>query len=224
MFASSSSALAVLDAPSSRGGRGRGVPVRMSPGTEIPGEDPARQQAELVAAMAAGDRAALGRLYDLLGRPLYSLAYRVLNDSAEAQDIVHDVFIQLWQKAADFDPARGTVFAWAATLVRNRSIDRVRMRQRRAEILHDSATDIHPPAAGDEADSADTLWLQEKATAVRAALGALAPDQRRAIELAFFGGLTQQQISEQLQEPLGTIKARIRRGLLKLREALPSRL
>lgn len=196
----------------------------MSAGTDNPGEDPARLQAQLVMAMAGGDKQALGRLYDLLGRPLYSLAYRVLNDSAESQDVVHDVFIQLWQKAADFDPDRGSVFAWAATLVRNRSIDRVRMRQRRAEILHDSAADIHPPVAGDDGDSGDTLWLQEKAAAVRSALGALAPDQRRAIELAFFGGLTQQQISEQLQEPLGTIKARIRRGLLKLREALPSRL
>jgi len=224
MFASSPSALAVLDTPFSRGARGRGLPARMSPGPNSQDEDPARLQAELVIAMAGGDRQALGRLYDLLGRPLYSLSYRVLNDNAEAQDVVHDVFIQLWQKAADFDPQRGSVFAWAATLVRNRSIDRVRMRQRRAEILHDSATDIHPPAAGDEPDSGDTLWLQEKAAAVRAALGALAPDQRRAIELAFFGGFTQQQISDQLKEPLGTIKARIRRGLLKLREALPSRL
>lgn len=186
--------------------------------------EPDRDQAGLIAAMAGGDRAALGRLYDALGRPLYALAYRILNDSAEAQDVVHDAFVQLWQKAGEFDPARGSAFTWAATLVRNRAIDRVRMRQRRAEILQESAAEIHPPAADDGTNSADAAWLREKASAVRAALGALAPEQRTAIELAFFSGLTQQQIAAQLNEPLGTIKARIRRGLLKLRERLPAHL
>lgn len=187
------------------------------------GPDPDRDQAGLIAAMARGDRAALGALYDLLGRPLYSLAYRVLNDPTEAQDVVQDAFLQLWQKAADFDPARGSAFTWAATLVRNRAIDRVRMRRRRAEILEQSAAEIQP-ATNSEPDSADAAWLREKATAVRAALGALPAEQRSAIELAFFSGLTQQEIAARLSEPLGTIKARIRRGLLKLRDTLPSQL
>lgn len=201
-------------------------PARMSVAATKPeasGPDPERDQAGLVAAMARGDRAALGSLYDLLGRPLYSLAYRVLNDPAEAQDVVQDAFVQLWQKAADFDPARGSAFAWAATLVRNRAIDRVRMRRRRAEILQESAAEIHPPTH-DAPDSADAAWLREKAAAVRAALGALPAEQRAAIELAFFSGLTQQEIADQLKEPLGTIKARIRRGLLKLRDTLPAQL
>ncbi len=189
-----------------------------------PEGDPAHEHAELVRAMAGGDRAALARLYDLLGRTLYALAYRVLGDRAEAEDIVHDAFLQLWQKAGDYDAARGSVFAWTATLVRNRAIDRVRMRKRRAEILHESATEIHPPAGDAGGGPADRLWFAEKSGAVRAALAALAPEQRTALELAYFGGLTQQEISARLNEPLGTIKARIRRGLLRLRETLPARL
>jgi RNA polymerase sigma-70 factor (ECF subfamily) len=185
--------------------------------------DRLREQAELLAGMARGDKSALAALYDQLSGPLYSLAFRVLNDASEAQDVIQDVFLQMWHKAGTYETSRGTVFTWAATLTRNRAIDRVRMRKRRAELLADSAPELQPSAlAGD--DSAGSLWAQEKAGAVRAALAALAPEQKKAVELAFFGGLTQQEIASRLNEPLGTIKARIRRGLLKLRETLPARL
>jgi RNA polymerase sigma-70 factor (ECF subfamily) len=188
------------------------------------GDDQGRAQARWLAAMAQGDKTALASLYDSLSRPLYSLAFRVINDASEAQDIVQDVFLQMWHKAGTYETSRGSVFGWAATLTRNRAIDRVRMRKRRAELLAGSAPDLQPaPLAGD-ADSAGSLWVQEKAGAVRAALSQLAPEQQKAIELAFFSGLTQQEIAAQLNEPLGTIKARIRRGLLKLRETLPARL
>ena len=186
--------------------------------------DAARAQAELMLAMARRDKAALAGLYDALSRPLYSLALKVTNDSADAQDIVQDVFLQLWQKAADYTPARGSVFSWAATLTRNRAIDRVRMRRRRAEIIHESAADIPGGDSGaHENTGADNLGLQEQATAIRTALTGLPHDQRSAIELAFFTGLTQQEIAGRLHEPLGTIKARIRRGLLKLRDTLSHR-
>lgn len=187
-------------------------------------DDRGREHAALLATMARGDKTALARLYDLLARPLYSLAFRVLNDAGEAQDVVQDVFLQMWHKAATYDPGRGSVFAWAATLTRNRAIDRVRMRKRRAELLAGSAPDLQPAAVGSDTDSAGSLWLREKAGAVRTALTTLAPDQQKAIELAFFSGLTQPEIAARLNEPLGTIKARIRRGLLKLREILPARL
>jgi RNA polymerase sigma-70 factor (ECF subfamily) len=187
------------------------------------GDDRGREQAALLAAMARGDKAALAGLYDQLARPLYSLAFRVLSDASESQDVVQDVFLQMWHKAATYDTGRGSVFAWAATLTRNRAIDRVRMRQRRAELLAGSAPDLQPAVGGDT-DSAGSLWVREKAGAVRAALTQLAPEQQKAIELAFFGGLTQQEIAARLKEPLGTVKARIRRGLLKLRETLPTRL
>ncbi len=200
------------------------APARMtfSPPSDA-AQDPAAEHRELAASLARGDKAALARLYDLLAKPLYSLAVRITNDSAEAQDVVQDVFLQLWNKAADYEPSRGSYFSWAATLTRNRALDRVRMRQRRNEIVQASAPDILP-ADNQDLDSSDSLWLREKASVVRSALGALPAEQKGAIELAFFGGLTQQQIAAKLGEPLGTVKARIRRGLLRLREALSSRL
>ncbi|MDQ5977395.1 MAG: hypothetical protein QG602_367 [Verrucomicrobiota bacterium] len=188
------------------------------------GDDRQHDQARLVAAMAGGDNAAMGTLYDQLSGPLYSLAYRMLGDATEAQDLTQDIFLQLWRTAASYDSSRGSVFSWAVTLTRNRAIDRIRMRQRRSEILATAAPELQPAPLSDEGDSASTLWLREKNAAVRAALAELAPDQQQAIELAFFGGLTQQEIAERLREPLGTIKARIRRGLLKLKDRLPARL
>jgi RNA polymerase sigma-70 factor (ECF subfamily) len=196
-------------------------PVDPAAGMEA---DQAQQQARLLSAIAQGDKRALGQLYDALAKPLYSLAYRVLNDGTEAQDIVHDVFVQIWHKAATYDVSRGTVFGWAATLTRNRAIDRVRTRKRRAELLTEFAPDLPAGSPESDQDSAASLWVQQKATTVRAALRQLAPDQQKAIELAFFGGCTQQEIAEKLNAPLGTIKARIRRGLFKLREILPDQL
>lgn len=200
-------------------------PGRLSMGDDRQPSDDERTaaQAALVAAMARGDKAALAALYDQLSGPLYSLAVRMLGDTAEAQDLTQDIFLQLWRTAASYEPGRGSVFSWAVTLTRNRAIDRIRMRQRRAEILSAAAPDLQPAPAG-EGDSAASLWLHEKGAAVRTALAELAPDQQQAIELAFFGGLTQQEIAARLNEPLGTIKARIRRGLLKLRDRLPARL
>jgi RNA polymerase sigma-70 factor (ECF subfamily) len=209
--------------PSGREGCGHSRMVT-DPIQSTQGDEQARLQAALLQAMARGDKSALARLYDSLGKPLYSLAYRVLNDASEAQDIVQDVFVQMWNKAGTYDTSRGSVFGWAATLTRNRAIDRVRMRNRRAELLAESAPDLQPAAPGGDGDSAAALWIQEKAGAIRTALSQLAPDQQKAIELAFFSGLTQQEIAAKLDEPLGTIKARIRRGLLKLRETLPARL
>jgi RNA polymerase sigma-70 factor (ECF subfamily) len=199
--------------------------ARMSPAADNSGAtDAAREQSDLMLAMARRDKAALGRLYDALSRPLYSLAVQVTNDAADAQDIVQDVFLQLWLKAADYTPARGSVFSWAATLTRNRAIDRIRMRRRRAEIVHESAADLPGADTGaGESTAADALGLREQSTAIRSALTALPHEQRSAIELAFFTGLTQQEIAARLHEPLGTVKARIRRGLLKLREILATR-
>ncbi len=177
-------------------------------------------QAALMHDMARGDRAAFGSLYDRLARPLYATARRILNDEKEAEDVVHDVFLALWEKSADFDASRGNVFAWAVTHTRNRAIDRIRMRRRRSELLSQAA----PADLGyDESVSTDQLAASESSAAVRAAVTRLPADQQRALELAFFSGLTQQEIADQLKEPLGTIKARIRRGLLKLRDLLPRR-
>ena len=198
--------------------------LRMSPpAPTTPPDERAPADARLLRRMAARDRAAFAELYDRFAAPLHATALRIVNDRAEAQDLVHDVFLTLWDKAADFDDARGSAFAWAVTLVRNRAIDRVRSRRRRGELLGASV----PADLGYEESTAtahETAALGDQARAVRAAVAALPAEQQRALELAFFSGLTQQEIAEKLSEPLGTVKARIRRGLLKLRDALPHRL
>lgn len=180
-----------------------------------------RQDAALMERMARGDRAAFGELYDRLSRPLYTTALRILNDAREAEDVVQDVFLALWEKAADYEFMRGSAFSWAVTLTRNRAIDRIRMRQRRSDLLARSTPqDLGYATESDLADSADNLISTERAKHVREALATLPAEQQEALKLAFFSGLTQQEIAEQLREPLGTIKARIRRGLLKLRDTV----
>lgn len=176
---------------------------------------------ELVRRMARRDKAACAELYDRFSRPLYSVALRILNDAAEAEDIVQDVFVSLWERAASFEAGRGSAFAWAVALTRNRAIDRLRMRRRRSDLLADSfAADIPGGQSMPETDTAGNLAFKEESVAVRAALSTLPSEQVRALELAFFSGLTQQEIAARLSEPLGTVKARIRRGLLKLRDTL----
>ena len=179
----------------------------------------------LCRAKAGGDRDALAELYDNLSRPLYATARHILNDAAEAQDVVHDVFLTLWENAASFDSGRGAAFSWAVTLTRNRSIDRLRTRSNRARLLGNSI----PDDLGYGSDTADIgggerAELGDRAVAVRSALAELPAEQQRALELAFFSGLTQKEIAEKLSEPIGTIKARIRRGLIKLRDTLAGRL
>jgi RNA polymerase sigma-70 factor (ECF subfamily) len=195
---------------------------RMSdPAPSEPPDDRREIDADLLRRMARRDQAAFAELYDRFSRPLYSTALRILNDARESEDIVQDVFLALWEKAAAFESDRGSAFSWAVTLTRNRAIDRIRMRKRRAELLSASVPeDLGYHADANAGDSADNLWLKEKAGAVRAAVATLPAEQQRALELSFFSGLTQQEIAEQLREPLGTVKARIRRGLLKLRETL----
>jgi RNA polymerase sigma-70 factor, ECF subfamily len=193
--------------------------------TPEPPEERQRVDALLVQRIAKGDKQAFAELYDRFSGPLYGAAQRILRDPSEAQDIVHDAFVTLWEKAGTFETTRGSAFSWAITLVRNRAIDRVRMRRRRAELLAESA----PADLGYGDDSAasstdDSAALGDEARAVRAAVATLPPEQQKALELAFFGGLTQEEIARKLSQPLGTVKARIRRGLLKLRDSLALRL
>jgi RNA polymerase sigma-70 factor, ECF subfamily len=188
-------------------------------------EDRAKANAALIRRMAGGDRDALAELYDKLSRPLFATARHILNDAAEAQDVVHDVFMSLWENAGTFDSSRGAAFSWAVTLTRNRSIDRLRSRANRARLLGNSIPDdlgydedVGSMAGLDKAD------LGDRAAAVRSALAELPTEQQKALELAFFSGLTQKEIAEKLSEPIGTVKARIRRGLVKLRDMLASKL
>jgi RNA polymerase sigma-70 factor (ECF subfamily) len=184
----------------------------------------AKTDAELMERVARDDREAFSELYDRFARPLYATALRIVNNATEAEDIVQDVFLALWERASDFDVRRGTAFAWAVTQTRNRAIDRVRTRTRRAEIITQATEqDVGLGPSGTGQDSVGKLLSKEHASVLRQALAALPPDQRQAVDLAFFSGMTQQEISTRLSEPIGTVKSRIRRGLFKLRDMLGGR-
>lgn len=179
---------------------------------------------ELIAQAAGGDQAAFAKLYDRLSGPLYSLAVRMLSDANEAQDALQEVFVQIWRRAAKYDPAQSSVFSWAMLMTRSRIIDRLRARGRRLRVVASSTDDANETAEAADASvaesAADTANRNEEAMRVRTVLDKLPAEQRQAIELAFFSELTHHQIADQLGQPLGTIKARIRRGLLKLREQI----
>jgi RNA polymerase sigma-70 factor, ECF subfamily len=168
--------------------------------------------------MAAGDHEALAELYDRHGRMVFSLALRIVRDQRDAEEVVQDVFAQAWRESGRYSAGRGSVIAWLMTLTRSRAVDRLRGRKARP----DTATDSEPIVAiADGAAPADEqLSAAAQAAQVRTALNALPLVQRLAIELAFYEGLTHTEIADRLEQPLGTVKTRIRQGLLKLRDQL----
>lgn len=167
--------------------------------------------------MARGNQSALGELYDRHGRLIYSLALRVLRDQGDAEDVVQEVFLQAWREAARFDLTRGNVVAWLVMVTRSRAIDRLRRRQARPQL----AAKAEPDSRVDESPRVDVqMEWQSRAAEVRRALETLPLLQRAAVELAFFDGLTHAEIAEQLEVPLGTVKTRVRQGLLKMRDCL----
>ena len=168
----------------------------------------------LLALVARGEDDALGALYDRFGRVAYGIAIRVLRDADLAQDAVQDAFLTAWRTATGFDPARGTASTWLLTLVHRRSVDIVRREQRRrSEPLTEEAA-----GAGGSVDE-DALVLDRR-RAVQAALARLPAEQRQALELAYYGGLTQVELAERLGVPLGTVKSRMFTGLARLRDLL----
>lgn len=169
--------------------------------------------------LAAGDSDAAGRLYDRHARAMYSLVLRIVADEGDAEDVVQEVFAQAWRQAARYDPSRGAVGAWLLMMARTRAIDRVRARRARPGERPIEQTDVLGLASGDP-DVASGLIGAEQTRQVIRALGELPMLQRLAIELAYYEGLTQREIAARLEEPLGTVKTRIRLGLLKLRDAL----
>ena len=179
--------------------------------------------AAVVSRVAAGDGTALAALYDSHARSVYSLALRILADEADAEDVVQEVFAQAWRQAARYDRRRGAVAAWLLNIARTRAIDRLRARRARPEATATPAESVEWDLSAPFIDPGDTLSAARNAAQVRAALQQLPILQRLAIELAYFEGLTQHEIAERLEQPLGTIKTRIRLGLLKLRDALSAR-
>jgi RNA polymerase sigma-70 factor, ECF subfamily len=168
--------------------------------------------------MADGDADAVAELYDRHARRVYSLALRILGDARDAEDVVQDVFVQAWRQASQYTTTRGVVAAWLLTLARSRAIDRLRARRARAD---QGAGDLAEREVADPEPPIDWQFLSaEQARLLRAALDRLPLLQRVAIELAYFEGLTHVEVAARLEEPLGTVKTRIRSGLTKLRETL----
>jgi RNA polymerase sigma-70 factor (ECF subfamily) len=172
---------------------------------------------ELVALLSAGDIEAAASLYDRYAPTLLALSVRVLRERTEAEDVVHDAFITMANRAAQYAPERGSVIAWLVTLVRNASIDRVRRRERRGVLLRNVIAEEPKILAGDPEDLLSDVRIRAK---VRRALATIPPVQRATLELAFFEGLSYPEIAERERIPVGTIKSRAARALSSLREAL----
>jgi RNA polymerase sigma-70 factor (ECF subfamily) len=175
---------------------------------------PEQDWAALVQSIAAGDQLALHAIYERAHRPVFTLIMRITANRETAEELTIDVFHDVWRRASLYNAANGTVLGWIMNQARSRAIDRLRFDSRKkrsgdVELLAEVA-----------ADPCDVLELREQGEALRAALAALTPDEREAIETTFFAGLTHAEAAARLNQPLGTIKTRIRSGLHKLRQAL----
>ena len=203
-------------------------PSRPDEGTAVPQrkarteEENAQEQAdhEMMRRVMAGDEAAFSSFYRRFAPGLFSMIYEILRDQKESEDVLQESFVQMWKKAASYDRNRSGIFTWAAMISRNRAIDRIRSRQRRSRTVEAAAeeTEATAPKFADQAD--ELVGHGEERLRIQQAVSQLPEAQRDAIDLAFFRGLTQTEISAKLGTPLGTIKARIRRGLIALRDVL----
>ena len=171
----------------------------------------------LVHSVAAGDQLALHALYERAHRVVFTLIVRITSNPETAEELTLDVFHDVWRHASRYDAANGTVLGWIMNQARSRAIDRLRFEQRKKRV--NGGADALPEAEA-AADARDVLELKQQGEAVRTALAVLTPDERRAIEAAFFGELTHADVAARLNQPLGTVKTRIRSGLHKLRQAL----
>jgi RNA polymerase sigma-70 factor (ECF subfamily) len=201
-------------------GRGYSNP-RLSPVNSpslSPDESRRREDIDLLQRIGQRDEKALRELYDRFSPGLFAVALRILNDQRDAEEVLQECFCQIWRHAPAYDSSLSSGFSWAAMIVWHKAIDRLRARSR-FERTADRARDLDCSAVMDET-SAFLPFAAERRNEVRSALAKLPEDQSESLTLAYFGGLTQQQIAERLGEPLGTIKARIRRALLRLRELL----
>jgi RNA polymerase sigma-70 factor, ECF subfamily len=187
-------------------------------GIAIPGKnggmaDP--EDAHLLQQLAAGDHNALAILYDRHSTLLYTVIIRIVDEPAEAQDLLHDLYVSLARRAGSYRAGAGSPVGWLLTAARNLALDRVRMDKRRRELLHEAAQEPEKPFGNNAASAAGVG--SDEAAILRNCVEALSGPQRKALEMAYFEGLTHGEISTQLAEPLGTIKARIRRGLMAVK-------
>jgi RNA polymerase sigma-70 factor, ECF subfamily len=171
---------------------------------------------EVIADLYAGDRSALGILYDRYGEAVYRLSLRILGNSHEAEDLTQEVFLAFWRGAA-YDPDRGSVLAFLLTITRSRAINHLRQSRSRGQILQRWGDRAEPSPPSLPMDHAS---LEELSGRLAKALHSLPENQREILEMAYYDGLSQSEITDRLQIPLGTVKTRSRRGLLKLKQLL----
>jgi RNA polymerase sigma-70 factor (ECF subfamily) len=177
-------------------------------------EEENRRDIALIARIVARDGTSVGELYDRHSRLLYGLLLKIIKDRSEAEELLQEVFVQVWTRADTYNVQLGTPIAWLVRIARNRAIDRLRANTVRTRTVE--ATPLPPPVETPEARAAMT----EQQRAVARALEALPPDQRQLIEHAYFSGLTQSELAERFGLPLGTVKTRVRSGMMTLRRDL----
>lgn len=177
--------------------------------------------ADLMAHLAAGNPAAMDLLYDRYNRPVYSFAYRMLADREQAEELLQEVFLRAWRRCSRFSDTRGSLISWLLSITHNMAIDELRKQQRRPRKAESAEPDVLLGTLQDTAVPVETqAILADRQQMVRAALAELPDNQRTVLELGYFSGLTQREISEQLNVPLGTIKTRMRLGLRKLQDSV----
>ncbi|CAN5368498.1 sigma-70 family RNA polymerase sigma factor [soil metagenome] len=186
--------------------------------------DDQEREMELLRGIAMGDEVSFEQLHDRFAPVVYSTVFKVLNDTQDTEDVAQEVFSQIWQKAGLYNRERGKPLTWVATMARNRAIDRFRSKQRRSRLRDEFEEESRGRSFVTHVDSADEVYAKERSRIVRSAVMELSDEQREAIELAYFTGLTQNEIARNLGEPLGTIKARIRRGMMRLRSTVRSKI
>jgi RNA polymerase sigma-70 factor (ECF subfamily) len=164
------------------------------------------------------DVSAFEELYDRHSRIVYGLVLRIVQHAASAEEVAQDVFLQLWRNASHYDGSRGAFLPWLLTMARNRALDHLRLKSERQRRREEQSEELPPVVSAPDFES--SLDQKRRTARVRELMSALEPRQRRAIELAFFEGLTHSEIASALQEPLGTVKSWIRNGLLRLKEGL----
>jgi RNA polymerase sigma-70 factor (ECF subfamily) len=195
----------------------------VAPATPVVAED-VSHDIDLLQRVGRRDVAAFQEFYRKFNGLLYSTIHRVLNDHQDTEDIMQEVLVQIWQKAHLYEPGKGKPLTWVTTLARNRAIDRIRAKQRRSKLNDDFEQEHKTVQPEFDEDTSDLVTTHENDRMVQSAVMELTPEQREAIQLAYFSGLTQSEIAEKLNEPLGTVKARIRRGVQRLESSVRRRM
>lgn len=181
------------------------------------------EEREWMAEVQAGDKKALGKLYNRYNRILFGMIYKVLRNREESEDLLQEIFVQAWEKAEQYDPTRGTVYSFLVTMTRNKAIDRTRSKayknsKKDDHVINDD--DFSLNLSHDSPNPEENMELNERAVKVREALGSLNKKEREVLYISYFHGLSQTEISEKINIPLGTVKYRMRQGMIKLREML----